>query len=207
MKLLEDLRWRYATKRFDADRTVSESDLQTLKTATNLAATSFGLQPFRIKIVSDAATKEKLRAASYDQPQLTEASHIFIFCHKLDVAPEYVDAFMKRMAEVREMPTERIEGYGDYIKGSLEGKEAEFLQDWNRRQAYIALGNLMVAAASLRLDSCPMEGFDPEKYSDILGLKEKGLGAAVICPVGYRSAEDQTQFAKKVRWSEDEMFF
>ena len=200
------LNWRYATKRFDDAKTVSEADLATLRNAINLTATSFGLQPFRVAVVSDQATKDRLQEAAYNQIQVGTASHVFVFAAKTDVTPEYVDAFIRRLAEGRELGYEALSGYGDYIKGSLKGKSPEFFQAWNTRQAYIALGSLMIAAGELQIDGCPMEGFDAEKFNDILGLSERGLTAVVMCPVGYRSPEDASQHYTKVRLSEEELF-
>lgn len=198
-KILDALKWRYATKKFDATRKVSDENIATLKEAVNLTATSYGLQPFRVALVTDETTKEKLREAAFGQAQLTTASHVFVFAAKLDVSPEYVDAFIHRVAEGRGLAVEDIQGYGDYIKGSLKTKDPDFIKDWTRRQAYIALGSLLATAGELRVDSCPMEGFDPTKVDEILGFTEQGLTASVLAPVGYRSAEDQTQHAAKVR--------
>lgn len=204
--LIDSLNWRYATKQFDDSKTVSPTDLETLQNAINLTATSYGLQAFRVVITDNADIKAKLRAASYDQPQLTESSHVFVFASKLDMTEDYVDGFIKLVADTKGIPVEAVQGYADFIKGSLKGQEADFIKDWNRRQAYIAVGTLLAAAAELRVDSCPMEGFDPAQVDEILGLKEKGLTAAVIVPVGYRSAEDKTQHGPKVRLPLDEMF-
>ncbi len=203
---IDSLKWRYATKSFDTDKKVSAEDIRTLKESINLTATSFGLQPFRVMVIDDPALKTKLRAASWDQPQLEESSHVFVFASKLDMTAEYIDDFVRRTAATRELSYEALSGYGDFMKNSIAGKDPEFIQDWNRRQAYIALGTLLAAAAELRIDACPMEGFDPAQYDELLGLKEKGLTAAVIAPVGYRSAEDPTQHAAKVRLPLEEIF-
>lgn len=204
--IIDALEWRYATKRFDENKKVSDADIETLKKAVNLAATSYGLQPFRVLLISDPAVKEQLRAASYNQPQLTESSHVFVFASMLEVTPEYVDGFIKLLADTRGIPFDAVKGYADYIKGSLATKDADFVKDWTRRQAYIALGTLLATAGELHVDACPMEGFEGAKYDEILGLTEKGLTACVVAPVGYRSAEDQTQHAAKVRLPLDEFF-
>ena len=204
--LNDALRWRYATKKFDDTRTVSDDDIATLREAVNLAATSFGLQPFRVVMVTDPATKEKLREAAHGQPQMTTASHVFIFAAKTDMSPEYVDAFIRRLAAGRELDYEALSGYGDYIKGNLKGKDQSFFQAWNTRQAYIGLGTLLAAAAELRVDACPMEGIVADKVNEILGLSEQGLTAVVACPVGYRSPEDASQHYAKVRLPVDELF-
>ena len=204
--IIPALEWRYATKRFDDSKTVSDADIETLKNAVNLTATSFGLQPFRVALISDQATKDKLQEAAYNQVQVGTASHVFVFAAKTNVTPEYVDDFIRRLAAGRELGYEALSGYGDYIKGSLKGKDQEFLQAWNTRQAYIALGTLMATAGELKVDGCPMEGFDIEQFNDILGLKEQGLTAVVMCPVGYRSPEDASQHYAKVRLPLDELF-
>ena len=206
MQLLESLRWRYATKRFDEDRKVSPEDLHTLKEAVNLAATSFGLQPYRVAVVSDPELKEQLRTASYNQPQLTESSHVFVFCAMKDMPAEHIDRYMDRTAEVREVPREQLNDYANYMKGSVAGKTVESIEAWNKRQAYIGLGTLLAAAAELNIDSCPMEGFDAGEYDRLLGLADQGLTATVICPVGYRSPDDATQHHKKVRVKLETMF-
>lgn len=205
--IISGLKWRYATKKFDATKTVSDADIHTLKEAVNLAATSYGLQPFRVAVITDPAVKEKLREAAHGQPQLTTASHVFVFAAKTDVSAAYVDDFIKHLAETRGIPLDAVKGYGDYIKGSIEGKSAEFYTTWNTRQAYIALGTLLATAGELQIDACPMEGFDNAKFDEILGLKEKGLTSVVLAPVGYRSAEDKTQHAAKVRLPLEELFF
>ncbi len=206
MSLIESLAWRYATKRFAPDRVIPDEDLSTLKQAINLSATSFGLQPFRVVVVRDPAVKQQLRAASYDQAQLTECSHVFVFAAMKAMPPTHIDAFLDRMAEVRQTSRTQLNGFGDYMKGSVASKSAEATENWNQRQAYIGLGTLLAAAAELRIDSCPMEGFDAGAYDRLLGLAERGLTATVIAPVGYRSAADATQHHAKVRVALGEMF-
>jgi len=110
------------------------------------------------------------------------------------------------LADQRGIPFEAVKGYADYIKGSMASKDEAFVKEWSKKQAYIALGTLLAAAGELKVDTCPMEGFDPAQFDEILGLSEKGLSAAVIAPVGYRSAEDKTQHYAKVRFPLAEMF-
>lgn len=200
------LNWRYATKQFDADKTVDAASIQTLKEAVNLTATSYGLQPFRVILVTDKEIKAKLREASYGQTQLTDASHIFVFAAKNDISDEYVDDFMQRIADTRGIDVANLEGYGKTIKGSVYNRSTDDVRAWNQRQAYIALGTLLQTAAELHVDACPMEGFVPSQVDEILGLKEKGLGAVVIAPVGHRSSEDKMANAAKVRLTLDQLF-
>ena len=204
--LLDALKWRYATKQFDATKRVSDTDLQTLRESIRLTATSFGLQPFRVRVVTDPDLKLRLRAAAYNQPQVSDASHVFVLASKTDMTPEYIENFIRMLAEQRGIAYDDVKGYADYIKKSVAQKDEETIRDWNRRQAYVALGSLLAAAGELRVDACPMEGFDAAQFDEILGLGDLGLTAAVICPVGYRSAEDQTQHYAKVRLPADQLF-
>lgn len=206
MNLLDALTWRYATKQFDATQKISEADLTFLKEAIRLAPTSYGLQPFRVLLVTDPAIREQLRAAAYGQPQLTDASHIFVFAHQLDMPADRIDEFIQRTADTRGLDPTALSGYGDMIKGSLAHRSPAEITAWNQRQAYIALGHLLVAAASRQIDACPMEGFDAAAIGEILGLGEQGLGAAVIAAVGYRSAADKMQHAARVRLSPEALF-
>ena len=199
MDLLDGLRWRYATKRFDPERRVSDEQVRQLAEAVNLTASSFGLQHYRLIVVQDQATQEELRKVSYDQPQVTECSHVFVLAAKTDLSGDYVDDYMRRMAETRGVELDQVSGFGEYIKGSLSQRDANFIANWNKRQAYMGLSTLLAACGELRIDSCPMEGFQPEDYDRILGLSARGLTATVIAAVGYRAEGDATQHHKKVR--------
>ena len=204
--IIENLQWRYATKKFAAGKTISDADANQLKQAINLAATSFGLQPFRVQVVTDQALKEKLLPAAYNQQQVVDCSHVFVFAAKTSIDAQYIDDFIKLTAETRDIPVSAVEGYGEYIKGNVLSKDDDFILNWNKRQAYIALGTLLAAAAELRIDVCPMEGFNPGQFDEILGLKEKGLTACVMATVGYRAEDDHAASYAKVRHPLAEMF-
>lgn len=206
MTLLPALNWRYATKRFDPNKKVSAENIEQIQRAIDLAPSSFGLQPYRALVIDDPDTREKLRAASYAQPQITECSHLFVLAAKKDMSPDYVDEYMRRIATTRGQELEDVSGFGEYIKGSTGKMSPEAIVQWNKRQTYIALGMLLAAAAELRVDSCPMEGFEAEKYDELLGLKERGLTATVVAAVGYRSEEDATRHHGKVRLGVGELF-
>lgn len=204
--IISALNWRYATKKFDATKTAETAHIQTIKEAVNLAATSYGLQPFRVILVTDKDTKAKLREAAYGQPQLTDASHIFVFAAMQDISDAYVDEYMQRVADTRGIDVANLAGFGSTIKGSVKGKSTDDVRTWNQRQAYIALGTLLQTAAELHIDACPMEGFVPAQFDEILGLTSKGLGSVVIAAVGYRSEEDGLAQAAKVRLPLNELF-
>ncbi|WP_108424166.1 NAD(P)H-dependent oxidoreductase [Flagellimonas amoyensis] len=204
--VIEHRTWRYATKKFDPTKKVSDQDLETLLEATRLSASSYGLQPYHIFVISDQETKEKLKPASWNQSQITDASHLIVFANASDFGEELVDDYLTNVVETRNIPAENLKGYSDFMKSKLISLPIEAKDTWTAKQAYIAFGNLMQAAAELKIDTCPMEGFEADKYNEILGLVEKNLNAAVVLPIGYRSEEDQTQHLPKVRKSTEELF-
>ena len=204
--ILENLNWRYATKKYDATRKISESDLNTLKEAVRLSASSYGLQPYKVIIVDTPEVREKLKAVAWNQTQITDASHLFIFANDLNAGTESVAAYIMNISETRGIPLEALGGLEDMINGAITSRSEESKNIWTSKQTYIALGNLLAAAAELKIDATPMEGFDPAAFNEILGLDKLGLNAAVIATVGYRHEEDDTQHYKKVRKSQDELF-
>ncbi|RIV67525.1 NAD(P)H-dependent oxidoreductase [Flagellimonas aequoris] len=204
--ILEHRTWRYATKKFDPSKKVSDQDLETLLEATRLSASSYGLQPYHIFVISDQETKEKLKPASWNQSQITDASHVIVFANTTDFGEELVDNFIENTSTTRNIPIENLKGYADFMKSKLVSLPSESKDTWTAKQAYIAFGNLMQAAAELKIDTCPMEGFESDQYNEILGLTEKNLNAAVVLTIGYRSEEDQTQHLPKVRKSKEALF-
>lgn len=204
--VIEHRTWRYATKKFDATKKVSEQDLETLLEATRLSASSYGLQPYHVFVISDQEVREQLKPASWGQSQITDASHLIVFANTKDFGEELVDDYLAKVSETRNIPSEGLKGYSDFMKSKLMDLPEELKNQWTAKQAYIAFGNLMQAAAELKIDTCPMEGFEPEKYNEILGLEEKNLNAAVVLAIGYRSEEDATQHLPKVRKSKEELF-
>lgn len=203
---LKNLNWRYATKKFDDQKKVSQEDLDTLIDAMQLSASSYGLQPYHVFIISDAAVREQLKPASWGQSQITDASHLIVLANKTVVDDNLIDSYLDNVSETRGIPKDGLTGYGDFMKSKLLPLDDSTKAGWTARQTYIVLGNLLAAAASLKIDACPMEGFEPETYNEILGLKEKGLNAAVVATIGYRSEADETQHYKKVRRSKTELF-
>lgn len=193
------MEWRYATKKFDTTKKINRTDLNKIKNAVQLSASSYGLQAYKILIIENPEVRLKLKEASWGQPQITDCSHLFVFCNYTNVNEVDVDDFIKLNAKTNGLEPENLSGLSTMIKGSLSMRSPEAINLWTSKQTYIALSTLLAAAAELKIDACPMEGFDSLKYNEILGLNERGLSAAVIASVGYRSPEDQYQFAKKVR--------
>ncbi|MBT8320617.1 MAG: NAD(P)H-dependent oxidoreductase [Eudoraea sp.] len=206
MKLIDNLQWRYATKKFDATKKVSQENLEKIKEAIRLSASSYGLQSYKVLVIEDPEIRKTLREASWGQPQITDASHLFVFCSNAEVQDADIDAYLELKADTQGIDIKALQGYGDFMKSKLVTLSKQDQKNWTAKQAYIALGNLMAACAELRIDSCPMEGFDPVQYDEILGLKEKGLSSAVVATVGYRSEEDQTQDLPKVRKKSELIF-
>lgn len=206
MELLTHLQWRYATKKFDTTKKVSSDDLEKLKEAIQLSVSSYGLQLYKVLIIENAAIREQLKSVSWNQSQITDASHLFVFCNYTDVSSEAIDDFIKQTAETRNIDLEKLKGYGDFIKTKLAEKSEEEKSSWLQSQTYLALGNLLNACAELKIDACPMEGFVPDAYNKILGLDKQGLNAAVIAPIGFRHIEDHTIGLKKVRKPMEQLF-
>lgn len=203
---IDDLNWRYAVKQFDASKKVSEEDLQKLIDAVQLSASSYGLQPYKILVIKDQAVKEKLKAAGYNQSQFSDATAVFVFAHQTDFDAELIDSYIELSERIKELETGTLEGYANLMKNALLNLPQEAKAGWTSRQAYIALGNLLSAAAAHKIDTCPMEGFEATAFDEILGLTEQNLHAVVVAAVGYRSAEDETQHAPKVRRPQEELF-
>ena len=204
--ILEIRKWRYATKKFDATKKVSNEDLETLLEATRLSASSYGLQPYHIYVISNQEIREKLKPASWGQSQITDASHIIVFANSTDFGEPLVDDYLDNVSKTRNIPQEGLKGYGDFMKSKLLNLPMETKGNWTAKQVYLAFGNAMQAAAELNIDTCPMEGFEPEIYNELLGLNKKNQNAAVVLAIGYRSEQDETQHYAKVRRSAEELF-
>lgn len=157
-------------------------------------------------MITDEDIREKLKAAAWNQSQVAEASHLIVFANYAKITEEHVDAYMENIAETRNVSRGDLQGLEDMIKSTTLSRPQEDLQVWGSKQTYIALGNLLSAAANMRIDTCPMEGFDNAKFDEILNLKEKNLQSSVIIPVGYRSEDDSYQDLEKVRKSKSDLF-
>ncbi len=205
-QIIEDLNWRYATKKFDPTKKVSAEDLETVKESLRLTATSFGLQSMKFLIIENPAVREQLKPASWGQTQITDASHLIVLCSYIDVNENHVDEYMGYVASSRNIPLEATEQFGAYLKGAIAPMTPEAKAVWSSKQVYIALGQALHTCATLRIDSTPMEGFDANAYDEILGLSAKNLRATVLLPIGYRHEEDQNQHLAKVRKPSEVIF-
>ena len=204
MHVIENLKWRYATKKFDKDKKVSESDFRKLQEVIQLTATSFGLQFYKVLNVTDPEVREQLQKVSFGQPQITEASHLLVFGHYSDISDKDVDEFIEFIAQERDLKVDMLQDYSQMMKGYINSRPDKYA--WAARQTYLVLGTLMMAAAEMKIDTCPIEGFDENQYDKILGMKEKGLKTAVTVALGYRSKDDEYQHATKVRRPMEDLF-
>ena len=206
MELLSSLNTRYATKVFDTTKQVSEEELEKLLEAIRLSASSFGLQPYKVVVVTNPEIRAELRKASWGQPQITDSSALLVFAVKSTITTETVDEFIDLVSATRHAPKEALSEYQNMMNGTVGSRTPEQLENWASKQAYIALGFGLVSSAILGIDSCPMEGFSPEDYDKILELDKLGLKSKVVLAVGYRSEADKYQQYPKVRFSKEDFF-
>jgi nitroreductase len=200
-QVLEHLQWRYAVKSFDSAKKIPDDAWETLEQSLVLAPSSFGLQPWKFLIIDDQDLRAKLREASWNQAQVVQADRYVVFTALRTTTDDDVDRLMQRTSEVRGTPIENLTGYRNVIADFLlKGWAAKDLFGWNARQTYIALGQFMTAAASMGIDTCPMEGIDMNSYDELLGLKETRYATLCACAIGYRSADDKYAPAAKVRY-------
>jgi nitroreductase len=198
--------WRYATKKFDSSKKISETNLAELKEAVRLSTSSYGLQPYTVFIIENPELRAQIQPVAWGQSQILEASHLFVFASKTSIRPEDIDKHLQNICQTRSLPEGAMNAYGDFMKAKLNTLTAEQIAVWTSKQTYLALGNLINAAADLKIDATPMEGFEPEKVNAILGLDKMGLHASLMATVGYRHEEDANQHAKKARKPLTELF-
>ena len=202
--IVKQLNWRYATKQFDPNRKVPVADWQTLEDALVLSPSSFGLQPWKFFVIDNPAIRAKLRAAAWNQPQVSDASHLVVFAVRREFTAGDVARHVRRTAHVRNVPVESLDGFKTAMLGTL-ARPADEIAKWTQRQVYIALGNFLNTAALLGIDACPMEGFENDRVNQILGLSDQGYHALAFAAVGYRAEEDGYARAPKVRYAAEEV--
>lgn len=199
MSTIKKLEWRYATKKFDSTKKLSDKKLDIIKQAFNLTATSFGLQTISLLVIEDKELKELLVEHSYSQEQVAQASHLLVICIQEDIMENDVHDYYNNIKKIRETSDEILDPYKESLIAMIRKMTVSERQQWSKNQAYIALGNLMTVCAMEDIDSCPMEGFVPEKFDKVLKLKERGLKSVLLLPVGYRSEDDMFSGFQKVR--------
>ncbi|MDH4472966.1 MAG: NAD(P)H-dependent oxidoreductase [Fluviicola sp.] len=202
--IIQQLRWRYATQRYDVTKKINETDLEVLKESIRLAPSSYGLQPYKVIVVESAELREQLFHQSYGQAQVTDASHYFVFAVQNTLETPHIDAYIDLVATMRDLDVNQLNGFAKMMKSTTAQLSPAQQFDWNSKQAYIGLGNLLTTAALLHIDATPMEGFNSKAYNELLQLNHHSAVLAVA--LGYRSSEDAYQFRAKVR-KEADVFF
>ncbi len=198
----QQLYWRYATKAFDPTRQIPDPVWTTLEQSLVLAPSSFGLQPWKFIVVRNPEIRQQLLEHSWGQTQVVDASHFVVFAIKQNIDEADVDQYVERMADVQDVSTENLEGYGSMVKGFLDDPPFPLNKDeWAARQVYVALGQFMTCAAMLGIDTCPMEGIVPAKYDEVLGLTSQDYSTVVTCAAGYRAPDDKHADRPKVRYT------
>lgn len=204
--IIENLNWRYATKKFDATKKIAKKDLEILKEAVRLSASSYGLQPYQVLLVQNEDLRQKIKEVAWNQTQITEASDLMVFANNTNAGNLEIENYITNIAKTREIPVANLKGFEDMMKNAVGNLTPEAKENWTAKQTYIALGTLLSAAAELKIDATPMEGFDRNAVNEILQLNDKNLSASFIVTLGYRDDADATQHLQKVRKSNEELF-
>lgn len=205
MSNIKALNWRYATKKFDENKILSEEKVKILKQAFNLTATSYGLQPLKMMVISNKEIQKELRKHSWNQQQVDTASHLLVICIEEEVDEKFITDYFRRVKHVRETPDEVLKPFENSLVKDFKTKAKEEIESWAVNQAYLALGTLLTICAAEEIDACPMEGFQPEKYDEVLKLHDRNLKSVLALPVGYRADDDMFSKLKKVRRPLDEV--
>lgn len=205
MEVIKQLEWRYAVKKFDDTKTLSTKQIDIIKNAFNLTATSYGLQPVKLIVLQNKSLQNQLVTASWNQKQVVQASHVLVFAIPKTYSETEVENYFTLVKKIRNTPDEILNPFKNFLKEDVRLKTQEQLFEWNKNQAYLAMGNLLTVCALQEIDACPMEGFTPEKYDEILDLTSKNLTSVLVMPVGFRAADDYMKDLKKVRKSVKEV--
>lgn len=206
MEIIEALHWRYATKRMNGQR-VPQEKVDRILEAVCLAPSSYGLQPYSVVVVEDAALRERIKRVAFEQPQITESSHLLVFAAWTPVGAEHVEALMRLTAEKRNLNLADLDRYQTSIKEAVSAFDSpEDMFHWAAKQVYLALGAALTTAAVERVDASPMEGFDPAGLDELLGFRERNLRSVVLMALGYRDeGNDRLAGLEKVRWPRERL--
>lgn len=203
--LTSSLQWRYATKVFDHEKKISPEIWSAIEESLVLTPSSFGLQPWQFITITCPKTKQDLLEHSWNQHQVTDCSHLIVLCAREGMNQQDIEKWLDQLADARGVSRDSLEGYAGMMNGFFGNMDAVNTLAWAKNQVYIALGQLMMSAAVLGIDACPMEGIIPAEYDRVLGLKNSGFTTTVACAMGYRSSEDKYAELTKVRYSADEI--
>ncbi len=199
MSIVHKLEWRYATKHFDSKKNITEKNITEILKATNLSASALGLQPYEFIVIHNKDLQKKLAEYSFQGVEVENASHLIVFATKKRVDKDYISEYINRTEKMRNKKPGDMKALEDVMVSIMNSKSENDIYHWSQRQAHVALGTTILAAADLKIDMCPMEIFDAEKYNEILGLSNQNLHASVVAVLGYRNKDDKDQFEKKSR--------
>jgi len=205
MNLKDILNWRYSTKKFDESKPLTDEQVEKVLELTNLSAASYGMQPFKMVVIKDQELKQKLVASSYGQPNIGDSSHLIVFAVRTDINEEFVDNYIGHIAEQRNESIDSLAGFKKMLVNYINNKDEKSLFGWAENQIYIAMGTFLIACASEQIDACPIGGFIPKQYDEILELEKHNLKSVVVGVMGYRHEEDKYQHKAKVRKPLNEM--
>lgn len=196
---IERLEWRYAVKKFDSEETLTEEQIDRLIRAFNLTATSYGLQPIRLVVLENKEIQQALVPHTYGQKQVAQASHVLVICIETRIDKEYITQYFERVKTIRGTSDQILSSFKNELVENFEEKHTEEIRQWATNQAYLAMGNLLTVCAMEKIDACPMEGFVPSAYDEVLELQSRHLSSVLVLPVGKRAEDDMFQAMKKVR--------
>ncbi len=200
-ELLNCLNWRYAVKQFDAERKIPINQWAVLERALVLSPSSYGLQPWKFIVIDDLQMRQRLLLPAMGQRQLVDSSHLVVFAARISITETDISHWLDRVAAVRDIPNATLIKYKTTMNDDLvTGPRHAIAAEWAKRQAYLALGVFLASAAVIGVDTCPMEGFDPKAFDEILGLSALGYTTAVIATAGFRSPNDHAAGETKVRF-------
>lgn len=206
MKLIKSLEWRYASKKMNGNKVPAEKVDNILK-AIQLTPSSMGLQPYTVLVITDPELKKQIQPIANNQSQITDSSHLLVFAAWADITTQQVEEYIQNTATTRNMPAQGLEGFKNILLGMITKKTPEENYQWAARQAYIAFGTAIAAAAEERVDATPMEGFNAAALDELLQLSEKGLRSVILLPLGYRDSEnDWLAKLPKVRRQKEKLF-
>jgi nitroreductase len=197
--IIKDLEWRYAVKKFDSSKEIEVAKLERIKKAFNLTATSYGLQPIKMVVLKNKDLQEQLVEFSFGQMQVAQASHVLILCIEKKIDADYISGYFKKVKEIRGTSDSVLEPFKNALVSEFTKMDTKQIQQWAINQVYLAMGNLLTICAAEQIDACPMEGFLPESYDELLNLSSKGLCSVLALPIGYRAEDDMFSGFKKVR--------
>ena len=199
MNIVKALKWRYAAKKFDPSRVIPNDIIEVIKESFNLTASSYGLQPVKLLIVSNKSILQELVPISSNQQQVSQASHLCIFCVYTNVDEAYIRTYFENIKSIRKTPDAVLNSFRESLISSFATKSPDEIFNWGAKQAYLALGNMLTVCATQEIDACPMEGFDPIAYDEYFKLNEQGLRSVLVMPIGFRAKVDMFADLKKVR--------